>query len=83
MPAKCPKCNAEITYLDLEVKSSESFAVSYDPEGIYLLETDSGTGLSYSSRSADVETEVFYCPVCKVELATEDEEAVRILKGGA
>lgn len=67
MRAICPKCNKEISYLD--------FCSSGTTGGRFY---DNG----YWDKVYEIDKIGFFCPKCLKELFTDDEEALKFLKGG-
>lgn len=71
---KCPACNADIDHLNVIVVERSSYRVFLGD----------GEPFEYHHKdvcSFDVENDAYHCPDCDVLLVTDEENAVKFLKG--
>jgi len=80
---KCPKCNAEIDHLDAVTTERTIYVVSLPTSEQEKQDQgyDVGTGLIWVMNKVCPVSDSYTCPVCGREIAQDDEEVAKILKG--
>lgn len=74
---KCPVCGGGIDHLDVLTLTRQYSAMRLGTGGSY----DEELGVMYVAHDEDERNHVFTCPTCAREVAHDDGDAARILRG--
>ena len=71
---KCPKCEAQISYLLQDEKVWNRYRVTFDVQQDIVYEQ------TESFATGDTGTSFYSCPECCADLFTDEEEVVKFLR---